>query len=57
MAVQAVDEDDVDGCFRVVVDAGYFEALDLIERDYGGLSNWLECSSGTENATDLVRGT
>ena len=35
--VQAVDEHDVDGCGGVVVDAGYFETLYLVEGSFGAL--------------------
>lgn len=32
-----MDEDDVDGCGGVVVDAGYFETLYLVEGGFGSL--------------------
>lgn len=37
MPVQTVDENDVDGRFGVIVDAGYLEALDLVEGSFGSL--------------------
>lgn len=37
VAVQAMDEDDVDSRIGVIVDAGYLEALDLVEWGFGSL--------------------